>query len=409
MKNDNNKIYEKALKLYNNGYIDKAIELCEKGISNSLKDAKILNLKGLLLYIKGNLDEATALWKINKDYNNDPISRAYLEDSRNDFNRYLLYKDAQSLIENLYIDEALENLLECSKSDFNLIEVNNLMALSYMKKGQYDNSRLCLEKVLVIDRKNTVAKERLKEINGLLYINKKSGVLITGLSLIVILSLSILITYNLGIMNINLKGNEIKEIITFKTQDENNKRNEDNNKVEDNNLSENKQESELIENEIPSKEDKEEIVEDKKEEQVSNDKVEEVSTNEDFKQLTRAEIQSNYSEASYNFKIKEYDEAIKIFEATKKSSENSDLNDDILFFLAASYQGKKDDDKAIEAYKDFLSKYNKGNYVEEAFYKIILLYEDKDISSSKEYAKKFTENYPSSIYNNNKVQSILSK
>ena len=70
----NNKIYEKALSLYNNGNIDKAIELCEKGISNSLKDGKILNLKGLLLYTQGRLEEANALWKMNKDYNNDSIA-----------------------------------------------------------------------------------------------------------------------------------------------------------------------------------------------------------------------------------------------------------------------------------------------------------------------------------------------
>ena len=83
---------------------EEAIELCEKGISNSLKDAKILNLKGLLLYTKGKLEEAIALWKINKDYNNNSIAKAYIEDSKNDFNRYLLCKEAESLINNLYID-----------------------------------------------------------------------------------------------------------------------------------------------------------------------------------------------------------------------------------------------------------------------------------------------------------------
>lgn len=405
MKNDNKKIYEKALTLYNKGYIEKAIELCEVGISNSLKDAKILNLKGLLLYTNGKLEEAIALWKINKDYNNDSISKSYLDDSKNDFKRYLMCKDAESLIESLYIDEALENLLECSKSDFNLIEVNNLLAIAYMKKGQYDNSRLCLEKILVVDKKNIKAKETLKEINELLDIKNKSGLLIGILSLIVILVLAIFISNKLGIININLKENEIKEIITFKTQkEENNNEDVANNKVEDNNQS--KEDSNIIVNtdkeDINSIENKEEL--DKEEEKKKEDiKV------EDFKLLTKAEIQSNYSEGSYYFKQKEYEEAIKIFEKTKKSSENSDLNDDILFFLAASYQGKKDDDKAIESYKDFLSKYDKGSYVEEAFYKIIILYENKDIEASKEYAKKFTEMYPSSIYNNNKVRDILSR
>ena len=42
MKNNNKKEYKKALNLYNNGYIDKAIEICEIGISRSLEDSTYL-------------------------------------------------------------------------------------------------------------------------------------------------------------------------------------------------------------------------------------------------------------------------------------------------------------------------------------------------------------------------------
>ena len=106
---------------------------------------------------------------------NDSIAKAYIEDSKNDFNRYLLCKEAESLINNLYIDEALENLLECSKSDFNLIEVNNLLALAYMKKGEYDNSIICLKKVLMVDKKNTIAKESPGGSIDWVWANEKSS------------------------------------------------------------------------------------------------------------------------------------------------------------------------------------------------------------------------------------------
>ena len=70
MGNRLNKIYEKAMDNYHGGYIEKALEQCEKGISLNLKDVRLLNLKGMLLYIKGDLKGAIAVWKINKDYNN---------------------------------------------------------------------------------------------------------------------------------------------------------------------------------------------------------------------------------------------------------------------------------------------------------------------------------------------------
>ena len=403
MKNDNKKIYEKALKFYNNGEIEKAIQYCEKGISNSLKDSKILNLKGLLLYTKGELNEATTVWKINKDYNNDSIAKAYLEDSRNDIQRLHLCREAESLIDNLYIDEALENLIECSKSDFNLIEVNNLMALAYMKKGQYDNSRICLQKVLNIDKDNFEAKERIKEINDLLEIKSKKGVLFGFLGVLAIIIAAILLTYKLGILHFDFNGKGIKEIITFNPTGQNNNEVEDNNKYEEN-KSNNGSTLEDYNKELKNEETK---IEESEEKSVEEKKKEEAK--EEVKNLTKAEIQKNYSEGIYYFKIKEYDEAIRILEETKNSEGISDLHDDILFFLAASYQSKQIEDKAIENFELFVSKYPKGSYSEEAFYKLILLYENKDINISKKYAKQFTEIYPNSIYYNNEIYNILNR
>lgn len=389
MKYENKKHYEKALSLYNKGYIDKAIEVCEIGISNSLKDSKLLNLKGLLLYIKGNLEEATAIWKINKDYNNDLISKSYLEDSKNDFQRYVLYKEAESLIENMYIDEALENLLECSNSDFNAIEVNNLLAITYIKKREYDNSKLCLEKVLSFDKKNMKANEILKDINELLDTKNISRLLIGSISVISVLLIAFVTVYSLGILDINLNGSDTKRIIGFKIEKEENKKNDEVNNIEENNLSKDKfnnvQDSNLNKDEEFNSE------------LVSNEHI----------LLTNIEIQNNYEEASSYFKEKNYENAINILEETKEASSNHYLNDDIIFFLASSYDKLGNSEKAIEVFEDFISMYKQGNYSQEVYYRLILLYSEKDINKSKEYAKEFIEIYPSSIYNNNKVKEIL--
>ena len=50
------KKYIKALDNYNNGYIDKAIKLCEESISINIKNSAAINLKGLLYYLNGDLD-----------------------------------------------------------------------------------------------------------------------------------------------------------------------------------------------------------------------------------------------------------------------------------------------------------------------------------------------------------------
>lgn len=389
MKDENKKHYEKALSLYNKGYIDKAIEVCEIGISNSLKDSKLLNLKGLLLYIKGNLEEATAIWKINKDYNNDLISKSYLEDSKSDFQRYVLYKEAESLIENMYIDEALENLLECSNSDFNAIEVNNLLAIAYIKKGQYDNSKLCLEKVLSFDKKNMKANEILKDINELLDTKNISRLLIGSISVISVLLIAFVTVYSLGILDINLNGSDTKRIIGFKIEKVENKKNDEVNNIEENNLS--KDEANNVQDSNLNKD------EEFNSELVSNEHI----------LLTNIEIQNNYEEASIYFKEKNYENAINILEETKEASSNHYLNDDIIFFLASSYDKLGNSEKAIEVFEDFISIYKQGNYSQEVYYRLILLYSEKDINKSKEYAKEFIEIYPSSIYNNNKVKEIL--
>ena len=91
MGNKLNKIYEKSMDNYNKGYIEKALEECEKGISLNLKDVRLLNLKGMLLYIKGDLKGAIAVWKINKDYNNDEISKIYIRDAKKDEENIKLY------------------------------------------------------------------------------------------------------------------------------------------------------------------------------------------------------------------------------------------------------------------------------------------------------------------------------
>lgn len=388
-KKENKKIYEKALSLYNRGYIDESIDLCEKGISRDLNNSNIINLKGLLLYLKGDLNEAIALWKINKDYNNDEISKTYLKDIEKDFKRGELYKESEEFINNLLIDKAIENLLECSKSDFNLINVNNALAICYLRKGQYDNGLIALEKVFTTDKKNIKAKEIEKEINSILNIKNKNNLLLK----VVILGLITVVLIMSVRVNLLLK--------------------ERRNNIENNTAANGNKE---LDNEVAVNSSNEDIEkeknnsENKKQENIDKDKEntnEEEEIKEEIIELSGEKILENYKEGTDLFEKGKYKEAKKILEYTLKPSEGNHLNDDILFLLASTSEKSGDIEDSIKYFEEFILKYNNGNYIEESYYKISLLYKEKDIEKSKYYAKELMSKFPNSIYNNKNIKEIL--
>ena len=162
-KRNKNKKYIMATKFYQNGEIDKALKKCEESIAEDLKNSAALNLKGLLLYLKGDLKGAVATWKINADFNDDDIAKNYIEDSKRDKDKIKLYKEAEVLLTRLSINEAEKKLNMCKESDFNAIKVNLALSVCYLRKGDYENAGVSLTKALSIDKNNPQGKKIAKE------------------------------------------------------------------------------------------------------------------------------------------------------------------------------------------------------------------------------------------------------
>ncbi|EEH96471.1 tetratricopeptide repeat protein [Clostridium tertium] len=386
MKNNNKKEYKKALNLYNNGYIDKAIEICEIGISRSLEDSNLLNLKGLLLYLKGELEEAISLWKINKYHNDDEIAKAYLKDIEIDFNRRELFKESEELIRNLNIDEALQILMICKESDYNSINVNNALAICYMRKGEYVECQKCIDKVFSVDKYNIEAKSIKKEIDEILNIKSNSSVVIK--SIIITGIICIIITSGILIKGKLQNG--------FKDDAENNF--EVVNKSGEVDASESIDVSNLDTN-------SESINTSTKESSNDIDKKEDSNLNEHI--LNEDEIRENYMKATDSFDEEKYNDTKVILESTIIYAENSHLNDDIMFLLASTYEKLGDNNEAIKNFEKYISSYENGNYIEESYYKIALLYRDLNKDKSKYYAKELISKYSNSIYNNTNIIDIL--
>ena len=102
------KAYDKAMDYYEKGRINKALEICEEVILEGLDNPVVLNFKGLLLYQKGNLNEAITVWKINGDFNNDDIAKNYIKDAIADEERLELYRQGEKALKQLKIDKSLD-------------------------------------------------------------------------------------------------------------------------------------------------------------------------------------------------------------------------------------------------------------------------------------------------------------
>lgn len=377
-----NKNYEKALKLYSNGNINKAIEIVDKGITNDLANSNLLNLKGLLLYIKGELDEAIVIWNINKDYNNDKISLSYLRDINNDYKKIQLYNEAELLIKNLNIDEALNLLSLCKESDFNCINVNSLIALCYFKKGNYNESQKYISKVLELDKNNEKAitiKKEIDKFNGKSSFNKLSLILVA----IILIITSVILKYEVKDLYKKDKNEEVFNNL----------------KVQENSENDTNNNNEIVEN--IKEEDKEEIKQSNEEEK------KEEAQKVEIKYLTDEEIINNYQEASDYYDKEDYTRTRDILKNTIIASKENYLKDDSIFLLAATYEKLSDNDNAIKEYEVYVNSYKYGAYIQEAYYKLALLYKNINLKKSKEYANIIRNNYSDSIYNNNVMKEII--
>lgn len=379
MGNNINKIYNKAMDYYQRGELKKAIEKCEEGISINLKNSNLLNLKGLLLYLKGDLNGAIAVWKINRDYNNDEISKVYIKDSKRDEDKLRIYEWAQQDIKELRIEDALLKLNKCSESDFNSINVNISFAICYLRKGDYILAREYNERALKINSQDKMAISVKQQINAFTEnpVDKfKSNITKIAVSFV---TLAVIVT----------------AVYIFLD-----KRNEENlvDKV-------------MPQEEVRQEEAKPEEIKVIDTEQGSNiteeDSVEKEST--PIKELlTDEEVQEEYVKGSDYFEANDYSKAIEVLNNAYNNSGESYLKDDILFFLASSYDKNNSRIEAIKYYEEYVANYSNENYIQEVYYNLALNYKDTDINKSKEYAKVIKEEYEDSMYYNSKIKEIIS-
>lgn len=164
----NKNLYSKALDWYAKGRLDKALDVCEKLINFSWKNEQALNLKGQIFYVKGMLDEARSVWKLNYDLNQNQESKEHLRLTKNDYELLAVYREGEKALENGKIDKALSLFRSCEKKDFNIANVYAGLGLCYKKKQNPVQAKIYILKALSFDDKNQKASRlsgEFKELN----------------------------------------------------------------------------------------------------------------------------------------------------------------------------------------------------------------------------------------------------
>ncbi|AAO37014.1 hypothetical protein DP149_11170 [Clostridium tetani] len=412
------KLYLKALNEYNKGYIDRALQSCEESISINMNNSAAINLKGLLLYLKGDLKGAKALWQMNIHVNKDSVSKKYLQDSSEDNIRNNLFESALELIKEGKINNAITTLNKCRESDFNYIDVNNYLSICYISKEEYSKAKIHIDKVLGLDKKNKLAIQNNKKLYSLGKIknpnNKKLIIsLVSGICVISLIVISIGTIKNKGFFkkakstSVNLnKENNKKDIVEKK------KTKEDKNLNNINKVNENK-DNKLKDNELKdyiSKKDYEKIYI-----ELNKVDVNKISINEKFlynqgKELLEKEgVEYFYNKGISYLEKKEYKKSNEYLIKSYNFGKKTWVYPHNIYMLGLCNEGLGNIEEAIKYYEIYDNNFKNNSYSDAVLYNLSILYKNIDINNSKIYGKKLIDNYPNSIYNNSNIRNILNK
>lgn len=412
--NKSNKLYKEALALFEKGKIDKAIEACEKSIAEDIRNKAAIDLKGMILYIKGDLKEAKKMWQLNSKVNNDKAAQKYLQGIDNDEKLFEYFLKALTYMGKLKINEALELLERCERSEYNTINISNNIAICAMKQGDYDKASVYLEKVLKLDRANETALQTKKQLEGIGVIKPSFNFKflvkpIAAVAIIILVVFGSIYVYNGKFKKPSkvskgepkktaVKKQVVKEPVKIvqKPQPKTETKPEVKfDEAELQNAINNKDYEKIIYYEENFK-DKDLRVNDK------------ILMNKALEALKNDGVAYFYGVGNDYAKKNDYANAEKYLLKAYTYGSSNYLYKDVLYFLATSYKNSGDMENAIKYYTMYDASYKTGSYEETVLYELAVIYKDIDKQKAKEYANNLVAHYPKSMYNNSIIKSIIS-
>lgn len=406
------KFYLKAKKFYDSGELDKAIEYCNYSIGENIKNPSALNLKGLILYLKGDIDSSKKIWKLNLRINKDNVSSIYLNNLRDDEDVMKKFIKAQKLYQSSRVEEAVVRFKEIEDESFNSINTFNKLAQCYCDLGDKEQSKKYVNKVLSMDKRNTEAKK----ISKTLYPIKEARKYIVPIICVLLLVVGV---------------NKLWE------NDKVDKENTYNNKVVA--LEGNKEQEDKIESPtatIAGGSTTEAVEETNTEAGVpvvaikqAIDSLDIYKLNELYVEnkekgrnlteknllieceniLKRQGVQQFYEQGYKYIGENKPEEALKYLNIAHMYSGENYLNEHIEYFIGIAYKSMGDSDNFIKSFEEYVNKYPKGNYITTVLYDLSTFYLEIDLEKSKHYAEILYYDYSDSEMNNSVIKEIIQK
>lgn len=415
------KLYKKAMEKYQNGYMDEAIEACEKSISLNIKNSAAINLKGLLLYLKGELDNARNLWMLNKDINKDSVSKRYIESSFKDEEKIQLFETALTLMKEIKINEALSNLEVCSESDFNSINVGNAISECLIKQGEYNRALEQINQVLQLDKEDKFALENKKMLIQYGIVKRKTNyrkLLKGGFSTILFFSIICFgIANRQKIFEGFEKATSQDDFDSSFVESISNQKNQNMPHINEDNSLKIETETKVKVN-FPAEEIKADMENKNYEELynqyiVWNGKIETINEKSlivSIGELLKSEgVKYFYTLGNQYVREQNNNNAIESLKKAHALGKSNGLYSHIIFSLGSVYEKIGDYENALRLYEEYHKSFSREDYGEEVLYKMVMIYKNVDKNKAKIYAEELVNVYPKSIYNNTKIRAIITE
>ncbi|MBC6002810.1 tetratricopeptide repeat protein [Paraclostridium tenue] len=374
LKLESYKKYNEALNMIDRNFITSATEIVEEALELNPKDVDILNLRGLLKFLKCNFDESFESFYKSLCYNNNQLARKYVDLlSSEEFSIFLSrYNHAIRFVNNDLNQESIQILENIINEEPELIEPYLLLHLIYEKLGDNEKANEYLDKLQAVDKDNSLFEKEVSKITNdekTKEASKKTKNHIPLYALIVVLVIAIGALY----INNKKKLNHLASQVTEKNK-ELDKTSEKLDKTKDE-----------LEQAKTQKEDN------KKDEIIVGDEEDLFNKAMEFKE-------------DGNNK-----EAIKYLKLVLKNGKTKKYISEAIYQLGLINEKENNNEEAIKYYSKYINTYKPSdNYYDDSYYNIgMIYYKEGDLDKAQKTFYSLRAEDPDSMYNNSKVESIL--
>lgn len=382
--------YREGMKYFAEGNLDRALGYLKIAAAEGIDRPEVNDAIALILIYKGKFEEAYKIFLDSSKKFDEGISKRYLSgigELNNCIEKHNLSID---LINQGKYDEALDHLLFIRNTGFRTINDDILICLLYCIRKEYNNCKEVLEEI------HSINKEEIFYYNMRSYLEKKSysklKLYVASIAAIIIFSSIIIWRPN---SNNSYKAQE-KNISVKQVAATNNVNNTDFYYKILSNLTNDIMKEDLYDFAI-------------------NDKNLDVSKLDDESKKLYNQLKTNYKSkaevyfyknGSEFYKSGNYKKAYEYLLIASDNMKGDYLDEHIIFYLAKA--ARASDNEGVKYYREYVNKYPKGCYREEALYDLaILSYQNNDKREAEKYASIISEQYSNSMYNNSNIRSIL--